>query len=866
LEQTIGRIAGVAKVEVFGGRGRELSVLLDPGALQSLRVDPFRVVEALRADNFSLPLGWLEHGGRRSLVRATAHLDSLGQVSRLPLAPPIAGTDSAGQDAAGAQPARGGPLLRLGDVGRVALREKERQSWSKVEGRAAVMMAVYKETAANTVAVGRAVSRTVEEDFPRDPLLRGLEIHPMFAEDKVISQALASLQQTALWGAVFASLVLLAFFQGLVPTLLVMAAVPISLLFTLVWMFFLGVSINIISMTGLMLALGMLVDNAVVVTENTARLSAAGASPTEAAQRGTGEVGIAIVMGTLTTVIVFLPLPLLGSGTFLTFIFRQLSYPIVLSLLGSLLVATLFVPLAARMLLTRVRLTEPRWFAPLRKGYRRLLRRMLARRLDATLLLVLALVSVALPAGAIKWDLFGSRGARHVRVKFDHSPVFGLAQTEGYFDRLMARLEPRRGELGIRVATVRYRRGGGTLSLFLQDTGRKQRDMEQFLAQLRELIGEEPGVGYTIRGSQGREEERMLTVRLFGPRPEVLRDLAESARQATRDVPGLGEMILDEERPPREVAVVIDRRRAERHGITARQAAQRVSAALRGTSALPKYRLKESEIEVVVRQDLRGQGLGALANLRLEGSSGPLPLQAVARLEFRGAPDTYTRRDGRISLSLEGRLEGDDFAATQREVNQRMAAMTFPKGYGWGRGDKGMEFNEDRASMNVVLLLALGAIFMVMGVLFESFLLPATVLVTIPLAFLGSVWMLYLTGTAMDTTGMIGMVILAGVVVNNGIVLVDRINRNRREGMELEEAILAAGDVRLRPILMTALTTIFGLLPMVFGFTNVAGYSFVAMGRVVTGGLLAATVLTLFVVPLTYHLLARVEAVVRGEG
>jgi HAE1 family hydrophobic/amphiphilic exporter-1 len=624
-----------------------------------------------------------------------------------------------------------------------------------------------------------------------------------------------------------------------------------------------GVSVNIITMTGLMLALGMLVDNSVVVAENIARLRAGGTPPAEAAVRGTGEVGMAIVMGTLTTVIVFVPLPFMGSRAFLSFIFGHLSFPIAVSLVSSLVVAALFVPLAARWLLGTTLTTEPGWFASFREGYQALLRRMLARRLDSAIVLALLFATVWLPLDNLKYNLFGTNSMRRVRVSFTHSPVHGLEEIEAFFDRVMARLDADKDALGIRFTLVRFRRGGGTLSLFLKDAEQQPLSRQEFFPAVRRAIGEAPGVSYSLRDSGERDFERLLTVRLLGPKPERLAELARHTRDVLAAVEGLGELSFEQERPPHEVAVVIDRAQAERSGVTARDAARRVAAALRGTRALPRFRLGEDEIEVVVEQDPERSGFGALTGLRFKGAAGMVPFDSVARIHFRGAPELYRRIDGKVSLDLEGPVEGKDFRRVNGEVRRIMNAMRFPPGYGWEAGGEGRRLREDRGSLAVAMGLALAAIFMVMGVLFESFLLPLTVLTTIPLALFGSAWLMFLTDTAMDTTGMIGMVILAGVVVNNGIVMVDRINRERRAGRGLEEAIVEAGGVRLRPILMTALTTVFGLLPMVFGYTNVAGYSFVALGRVVTGGLLAATVLTLFVVPLTYHTLVKIEGAIR---
>ena len=887
LERMLARIPGVARVNTFGWAGREVAVLVDPEAMGALKVQPSRLSRAVRDENFALPLGLLEKRDGTLPVRALARLRGLDEVRDLPLAPlrilvaepPGSGADTparaatggkGGADADGKMRAAASEnnrsanappksILRVRDVARVGLRDIPLRYHTRVDGKPAIMLAVFKRDSANSVTVGEALRKTLSETLPAHPQLRRLAVLPIFSEETLIRDSLENLQQTALWGGIFACAVLWLFLRSWRLTLLVISAIPLSVLGTLVAMYFLGLTLNLITITGLMLALGMLVDNAVVVVENTGRLRSAGVPAAQASVAGAGEVGLAVLTGTLTTIIVFLPLPFLGGRAFLSFLFRHISWPITLSLLVSLAVALLVMPLATRILSASAIPPPPRWFVVLRAGYRRVLARVISRPLDATLLLMVVMMTVAIPLSNLEWNLFGSRSQSRIRIWFQHDPVYNLADVEAFFTRLQEKIRPHREKLGISYDLVRFNREGGRMNLFLRPEETRTVKGKQLTRALRKLIGEHPGVSYSLAASGGEEEAPTLSVTLSGPDPQRLEQLVRRISRGLEDVPGLGRFVFEDTRTPDLLVVSIRRQAAERHGVTAREIANRISAALRGMTNLPQVLMKEGEREIVVQQEQQeSRGLELLANLPLWSRDGAqLTLSEVADLKIRESPARIVRNDGIVSLTIEAPIEGENLSAIESGLRGRMAAMPLPQGYQWNLGEAVRGVREDRRTLGVGLVLALVAILLVMGVLFESYLLPLAVLATVPLALFGSAWVVYLTGTALDTPGMIGIVILVGVVVNNGIVLVDRINRNRLAGQDLNEAIVRAGEERFRPILMTALTTVFGLLPMAFGYTNVAGFSFSALGRVVAGGLLASTVLTLFVVPLVYQGLTR---------
>ncbi|MCH8075510.1 MAG: efflux RND transporter permease subunit [SAR324 cluster bacterium] len=874
LERMLARIPGVARVDTFGWASQEVAVLVDPEAMSALKVRPSRLSRAIRGENFALPLGLLENKDGALPVRALARLRGLDAVRSLPLAPvSIIVAEPAGSRAdVPARPSTNTaanakkPVLRVRDVARVGLRDMPMRYHTRVDGKPAILLAVYKQDSANTVTVGEALQTTFAETLPAHPQLRRLEVLPIFSQAAIIRDSLNNLQQTALWGGIFAFAVLWLFLRGWRLTLLVISAIPLSILGTLVAMYFLGLTLNLITITGLMLALGMLVDNAVVVVENTGRLRAAGVPAAQASVAGAGEVGLAVLTGTLTTIIVFLPLPFLGGRAFLSFLFRHIGWPITLSLLVSLAVALLVMPLATRLLSASAMPPPPRWLVALRAGYRRVLARVISRPLDAAVLLMVVLMTVAIPLSNLQWNLFGSRSQRRVRVWFQHDPVYNLSDVEAFFTRLQEKMRPHRERLGIAYDLVRFNREGGSMSLFMRPEDTRALKGKQLTRALRELIGEHPGVSYSLAASGGGEETPTLSVTLSGQDPQRLEQLVRRVSRQLEDAPGLGPFVYEDTRTPDLLVVSIRREAAERHGVGAREIANRISAALRGMTNLPQVLMKEGQREIVVQQQQQeSRGLELLANLRIWSRGGAqLTLSEVADLKIRESPARIVRYNGVVSLTIEAPIEGENLSAIEADLRGRLSAMSLPQGVKWNLGEAVRGVREDRRSLGVGLVLALAAILLVMGVLFESYLLPLAVLTTVPLALFGSAWVVYLTGTALDTPGMIGIVILVGVVVNNGIVLVDRINRNRLAGQELNEAIVRAGEERFRPILMTALTTVFGLLPMAFGYTNVAGFSFSALGRVVAGGLLASTVLTLFVVPLVYLGLTRLTQTSRA--
>jgi HAE1 family hydrophobic/amphiphilic exporter-1 len=704
----------------------------------------------------------------------------------------------------------------------------------------------------------------------------------------VIQGSIRQLRDTGLIGAVFAVLILYFFLRRLRVTLLITLAIPVSLLSCLVLMYFAGGSINVLTMMGLIICMGMLVDNAVVVVENIDRHRQEGRAVREAALAGASEVALALTMATVTTIIVFLPMIIMSEAGMMRFMLSTLALPVVVSILASLLVAMLFIPLAASLLLrsessrkrARGRLSRvanaayDRLMAPLHRFYIVTLRWGLSHRgIVVVIVLATLALTAAWPMRGVEWQIQGrhQRGGRQARFWFNLPNSYSMEQSDQWFRRIEAVFDEHREEFGIRHIQTRFWNNRGRIQVLLRDVDETDVTVEQAVEGLRTLVPDAPGVRMFVNWQRGSGSEASLTVSLYGEDTATLAQISDEAERRLRRLPGLVSVEPDLENALEEVRIRVDRELAQRYGVQPEAISGTVASALRGQQ-LPRYRDGEKEIEIVVQfPEEDRQGIGKLASLQLGSASGKrIPLEAVADLSISRGYGEIHRRDRRTVLNIQLNTTWDTLAPLRAQVSSVMDGMELPRGYSWDFGSELRWQREDNRNMLFGLLVSIVFIYLIMGFLFESALLPLSVMPSIALSWIGVFWMLWVTGSKLDMMAAIGLILLAGVVVNNGIVLVDLVNRMRARGLARDEAILEAGRLRFRPILMTALTTIMGMVPMAFGKANFVGFPYSGLGQTFVGGLLSSTALTLVIVPLFYTMLDDVaeslSVLVRGRG
>lgn len=840
IQPRLERIPGVATLDVWGVPQNGIWIDYDRERVSAHRIDLGSLQQRIATDNFQMASGRIVDRGLVRHARSLARLD-VQDFADYPVS----------------------DALVLSDIADVMVGAARSASINRINGREAAALAIHKESSANTVELAREVARAFEE-LEADPRTRGSRFFVFFNQGELIQESIDNLVDSAITGGVLALVILFAFLREWRLTLLIAASIPLSLLITVGVLWSRGDTLNVLSLMGLMLAVGMVVDNAIVVVETIYRRRAEGADPREAAISGTGEVNLAILASTATTMIVFLPIILMSESAEFSFFMGQVGFPVVFALGASLIIALLVAPLATRFMTHATVRPDPRWLELVARRYRRMLGWVLSHRLDTAMLTAaVAILTMTVVAPGVKCSSGMDQNLNDFTIRFEVPPQAGLAEREAIVARLEEVVEANREAWGVRVHRTRLSEDStrGALSIYLESDGPLTRD--EVMAKAREALPTDmPGVRATVgwdvsdRGGAGANQMRLV---VHGEEVEVLLALAEEIERRVETVDGVLDATVDAvDGGLDELRLIIDRDALIRYGVTAGQVGQVVAYAMRG-SALTPVRIDEKEIAVTSRFSLEDRSdldtvLGFEVWSPITGSL--VPIRAMARTEVARGPSQIRREDGRTSMGITLDLaEGTTSFQLFDAMDAALADMVFPRGYSWSKGQRFDMQQENDAAMGLALVLSVCFVFLLMGVLFESFVLPLGIITTVPMAVTGAMWLLWATSTPFDTMAGVGMVILVGVVVNNGIVLVDRVTQLRREGVPRTEALLEAGQRRLRPILMTAFTTICGLVPMALGSSAVVGIPYAPLGRTVIGGLTAATVLTLLLVPVLYSLL-----------
>ncbi len=857
VQPRLERIPGVASMDVWGVPQRSVWIDFDKERVYAHGIDLGNLQGRLMQDNFQQSAGQITDRGMVRNARSLSRIDDVEALRMYPVKTDVV----------------------LQDIADVRLRAAYSASINRVNGEEAAALAIRKESSANTVEVGEAI-QVVFDELESDPRTEGATFFVFFSQGQLIEGAVQTLTNTALFGGLFAVGILWLFLREWRMTLLIAASIPFSLLITIGVLYFTGSSLNLLSMMGLMLAVGMVVDNAIVVVETIYRRRAEGAGARAAAVLGTAEVNLAILLSTLTTMVVFLPVILMSENAQLSFFMGVLGLPVVYALAASLVVALVFAPLATRYIGRAEIKPDPKWLTWLSDRYVRVLAWVTHRRVDAAIaLLAMSVLTFQVAVPGVQCSQSDESNLNDFTVRFTVPPQADLRERDEIVRDIEAVIEDYRQEWGVRVyrSSLGSDSSGGRLSVYLDTDGPMK--LDEVMEAAREVMPTDmPGVEVKIGWDGGGDDGaggKQISLSIHGEDTALLMSLADEVSRRTETVDGVMNVYVDEDTEGAdEIRLHVDREASGRYGVSAQQVGQMVSYAMRG-SRLPELRDGEKEIPVTSRFSLEDRSdLDKLLNFDVWSPElmSLIPIRTVTDIEVGKGPGTIRRMNRTTSTSVTLDLDED---STPGEVflglDAALADMVFPRGYGWSKGEQFSNQAEEDAALGMAMLLSVCFVFLLIGILFESWVLPLSIITTIPMAMMGAIWGLYVTGSAMDTMGGIGMVLLIGVVVNNGIVLVDLITQLRTQGMPREEALIEAGRRRLRPILMTALTTICGLLPMALGSSSFIGIPYAPMGRTVIGGLVAATLLTLLFVPYLYSVLddlrqgaRRWVAVVRG--
>ncbi len=843
------RLEGVASVGISGGLNREILIELDQTKLNNYGIGMSTVTQALMMENMDLSGGEIARGVTELLLRTRGKFESVEEIEQV-----LISTASG--------------FVALEDIGVVKDTFKEMTSKARLNGEPSIGLTIQKQTDSNTVKV----ANRVKEELIRiqEELNDGIEVEFMMDQSGYIEQAIGNVQSSAILGGILAILVLFLFLRNVRSTIVIATEIPISVITTFTLIYFGGLTMNMMTLGGLALGIGMLVDNSIVVLENIYRYRQEGLGRIEAASRGSQEVGMAIVASTLTTAVVFLPVVFVEGMA--SQLFKELALTITFSLLASLVVALTFIPMLSGKILKvsnrdKVVNEEKKGIiSVIFRAYRSSLNWCLSHRW-----LVMGLLIVALGGSLALLPFIGSEYIPAMdQGEFTINTSLPIGTVLERTDQVISQIE----ELVLEIPEVEtvftnVGSGGqmmssndsavGSIMVRLADLEGRTRSTDEIMEELRQKI-RIPDTEVTIQalnsmGGGGALGGTPVTIMVKGHDLGVLEELVKEIGQELQLVPGIREVkdSISEGRP--EMQIKIDRVQAAKYGLRVTQVAAMIKAAIQGEVAT-RYEVggQEYDVRVTLQEDSRA-GLSQVQNLVIPSPLGVMVhLNQIAEFTLEQGPRTILRENQVRYAEVTADIYDVDLDTVMTAAKKRIDEnVELPAQYEVIYGGQYEEMLESFESLFFALGLAVILVYMVLASQFESLLHPFIIMFTVPMAAIGVLVGLFVTGHLISVTSLIGVIMLAGIVVNNAIVLVDYINTLRSQGMNMREAILEAGPVRLRPILMTALTTILGLLPLALGMGE-GGEVQAPMAVVVISGLACATVLTLYVVPVVYSL------------
>ncbi|MGS0683307.1 efflux RND transporter permease subunit [Shewanella sp. 125m-7] len=844
LKKPLERVEGVSQVTLYGVEQKQIEIRINADKLASSNISVQALNRRLQRENFVINAGVLKTNSRVYQVSPKGEFRNLDDITALVLAPGIT----------------------LGDIATVSFSLPERLDGRHLDQNYAVGLDVFKESGANLVDVSERVMKVIDA-AKQDSQFQGIKLFVMEDQAYGVTSSLRDLLGAGLIGALLSFIVLYLFLRDLKMTLVVVSSVPIAICMTLAAMYLLGYSLNILSMMGLLLAVGMLIDNAVVVTESVLQekqtLDAAStAQETRTAPmkssdilRGVDKVSLAVLAGTLTTAIVFLP-NIFGVKVELTIFLEHVAIAICISLAASLLVAKTLLPLMLSKMTFKVKKTAKQ--SRLQTNYRRSLNWILAHPRLSGVLAIVILVSTALPLSMVKQDQSDGEGNNRLYINYQVEGRHSLEVTEAMITKMETYLYANKDTFQIDSVYSYFSADRGQSTLILKE------DTEVDMKALKKTIREGfPKFAIAKPQFGWGGENNGVRVSLTGRSTTELIHLSEQVIPLLSNIDGLTDVRSELNGAQQEVVIRIDRQMAARLDLKLNEVASSISMALRG-SPLRSFRHDPSgelRIEMAFEQQWRLslEKLKQLPVIRIDNRV--YTLDSLAKIEILPRFDTIRHYDRQTALAIGANLDELTTEEAQEKITQVMDNVNFPAGYGYSLRGGFQKQDEDEAVMATNMILAIAMIYIVMAALFESLLLPTAIITSILFSITGVFWALLFTGTPMSIMAMIGILILMGIVVNNGIVLVDQINQLSPELNELSDTISAVCYTRLRPVLMTVGTTVLGLVPLAMGDTQLGGGgpSYSPMAIAIIGGLTFSTVTSLYLVPLCYQALYRMR-------
>jgi HAE1 family hydrophobic/amphiphilic exporter-1 len=857
------RLPGVASTDVQGGLERQIRVLVDPHALAAQGFSLQQIVQILRMENLQIPGGIIDETAKEFSVKTYGQYASIEQI----------GNTVIGQ--------KNGVPIYLKNVAQVVDGYKEQRMVLRNNGKSALMLYVMKQTDANTVSV----AKVVQEELPKiaEKVGNGVEFETVIDFADFINDSVSNLSNTIIQASFLAFLVLLFFLRNIRSSIIVAISIPVSIIVTFFVMSEAEITLNIISMAGLALAVGLLVDNAIVVLENIFRLKEDGVPIRQAADEGTSQVSNAIIAATLTTLAVFVPI--LFVPGIAGIMFNDMAITIVFSLSVSLLVALTLIPLLTsrwvksgqsiikNKFLNRASNSIGKFLNRVENLYISTLDFFMKRRKTMLISITILFIITIIMSGRVGGDFLGNSDQSFVSINVERESGAGLTTTNETFlaiEKLIDDHVPEAKNVYLTFGTgdvwsTIFGNAGsnkGQIMISLTDIDERERSQFEIEDSLRKYFDSVPGaiVSYQDNsGMPGMSGGGDISIKIFGYDRTVAAAVGNQIADAMEQVEGVVDIDKSYSKPSPEYQVFLDRDRISSMGLSVTQVAMAIESSIKGTIATV-YREGGKEIDVLVQLDEEYRNSATdIENIFISSPMGmQIPLSNFANIVPGESATTIVREDQERMVSVSCSISGKDLRTTRLAVEEKINELTLPQEFRWEIGGTAEDQMESFGYLGLALLAAVFLVYMVMASLFESLLHPFIIIFTIPLAFIGVVWGLIFTGTTLTITALIGGMLLVGIVVNNGIVLIDYINQLReKQNFELWKAVMVGGKRRLRPILLTALTTIFSMMPLALELGSGAEI-WSPMARAVIGGLTASTFFTLIIIPVLYFMIERI--------
>jgi HAE1 family hydrophobic/amphiphilic exporter-1 len=863
------RQPGVASAIVYGGREKEIRVDVIEDRMRGFGVSEQQISGLLRAENSSMPVGSIRDSGRNLTIKVDGQFQSIEEIRNIPVQTPFGG------------------IVYIRDLAHVYETYADASLYAVLNGEPAVVLTIQKQSDANTVNVSRAVARELENirrDFPE------LTISTIIDPADYIEFSINAVASNAVIGVILAVIVLFIFLRNIRSTLVIASAIPVSIMVTFAFMYFAGMTMNLMSLGGLTLGVGLLIDNSIVVLESVFRRMEEGEERIRAALNGTREVAMSIVTSTLTTVAVFVPVAWVGG--LIAQVFNDLALTIGFSLMSSLAVALTFVPLACSLFLVPTGTFKRRnfivnflqWigrgFDRLDRGYRRALRWATSHRKTIWTFSIVFFLGTMVSLAFIGWELMPAADQSMITIDVRLPIGAVIERTEDITDQIMEKLD---GIPGIKDSIGVIGQGGGmgfgtsshraTIYVTLVPMAEREYSSTAIADVIRGRMDNIAGARITVEaltsmmGMGGMGGGADIQYQIKGDDIFTLIDVADRLVELMADVPGIRDARSSVGDTIPQATIRVDRPKASAMGLSAGMIMGVVNTSVSGTSATA-FRTSGDEINIRVgAPDSLVRNLDDLGGLLIPSPLGmSVPLREVADIEITQSPISINRENQVISVSVSASLDGTlDLGSVSGEINNRIQSrMILPVGVAIDTGGNQQMMDEEIMNMFFAFILAIVLVYAIMAAEFESLYYPFIVMGSLPLAVSAGIAGLHIMGQTINIVSALGLIVLVGIVTNNAIVLVDYINLLRGKGLGLFDAVLTAGPVRLRAILMTTVTTVLALLPMLLG-SGEGSEMMRPLATVAIWGLSISTLITLFVIPAVYITFENIRTKMLGE-